>query len=55
MVKKPMTKRDTPEAEYQRFREMADKIEASDDPADFDRAFERVTRKSPKPETKKQA
>lgn len=35
--------------EYQRFLEIAREVGASDDPADFDKAFEKVTAKpSPK-------
>jgi hypothetical protein len=34
--------------EYQRFLEAAKKVEASDDPKDFDRAFEMVTQTPPK-------
>jgi hypothetical protein len=33
--------------EYARFLEVAREIEASDDPEDFDRAFEKVTVKKP--------
>jgi hypothetical protein len=43
MTRKPKPKPDDPE-EYKRFLETAKKIGASDDPKDFDRAFERVVR-----------
>ena len=39
-------KHDDPE-EYKRFLETARKVEASDDPGDFDRAFKKVTEKRP--------
>lgn len=35
--------------EYQRFLEMAREVEASDDPAEFDKAFARVTREGSRP------
>jgi hypothetical protein len=34
--------------EYARFLEAAKAVEASDDPEDFDKAFEKVTRTAPK-------
>jgi hypothetical protein len=35
--------------EYARFLEVAEKVEASDDPKDFDEAFEKVTQARAKP------
>jgi len=35
--------------EYARFLEVARKVEASDDPKEFDKAFEKVTVKAPRP------
>lgn len=50
-----MKKRTTPKKppghadadEYQRFLEVAREVEASDEPEDFDKAFERVTKPAP--------
>jgi hypothetical protein len=45
---KPKPKPKFTDAErHARFVEMAAKVEASDDPRDFDRAFERITRSPP--------
>ena len=33
--------------EYQRFLKVAEEVEASNDPEDFDKAFEKVTRSPP--------
>ena len=41
MTRKPKPKPDDPE-EYKRFLETARKVEASDDPKDFDRAFRKI-------------
>jgi len=37
----------TDEERYKRFLDTAREVEASDDPKDFDRAFERVTSRAP--------
>lgn len=39
----------TDEERHQRFLEVAREVEASEDPADFERAFERIARPPPKP------
>lgn len=42
----------TDEERHKRFVDMAREVEASEDPKDFDRAFEKVARPKEKPEKK---
>ena len=54
MTRKPTAKPDTQEAQYQRFLEIAKKVEADETPGSFDRAFKKVVGSPPtKRETKK--
>jgi hypothetical protein len=46
---KPKTPKLTDEERHARFKEMGREVGASEDPADFDRAFERVTAPQTKP------
>ena len=56
MPRKPVTKRkETPTAQHKRFVETAKKLEASEAPEDFDRAFKRVTGRPPTDSAKSRA
>jgi hypothetical protein len=53
-AKKPKTKAEakpklTDKERYDRFLDMARKVEASEDPKDFEEAFRRVVKSTPKP------
>jgi hypothetical protein len=47
MAKSPQKPKLTDVERYKRFIEMAEKVGASDDPRDFERAFKQVVKESP--------
>jgi hypothetical protein len=56
MPRKPQSKSKLTDAErHKRFVEMAREIEASEDPQDFDRAFDKVVTPQPDQKTKRRA